>query len=181
MNTPLILAVSCSADHTFTKKKQDSIELIAGHGVKGDAHAGETVKHRSRVRKDPSQPNLRQVHLIHQELYDELTEKNFNVFPGCLGENITTSGIDILHLPQNTILHLGGQAQIKITGLRNPCSQLNEFQDGLMKAVLDKDEEGNLIRRSGIMSVVLKSGEVKAGDPIRIEWPDKPHLPLQPV
>lgn len=181
MDSPIVIAVSTSAEHSFSKTNQNSIELIAGHGIKGDAHAGKKVKHRSRVRKDPSQPNLRQVHLIHQELYNELKEKDFNVYPGCLGENITTSGIDILELPRDTILQLGDQARIQITGLRNPCSQLDNFQEGLMRAVLDRDDEGNLVRKSGIMSIVIASGVVKAGDPIYVELPTGAHSSLEPV
>jgi MOSC domain-containing protein YiiM len=176
-----ILAVSKNGTHTFSKPNQDRIVLLAGLGVEGDAHMGETVKHRSRVRKDPTQPNLRQVHLIHAELYDELNASGFNVSVGEMGENITTRGVDLLGLPTGTRLHLGSTAIVEVTGLRNPCYQLDDFQEGLMKAVLDKDEQGNLIRKAGVMSIVLAGGEVRAGDPIRVELPPEPHQPLQPV
>jgi MOSC domain-containing protein YiiM len=142
---------------------------------------GETVKHRSRVAKDPTQPNLRQVHLIHEELFDELRPKNFTVRPGDMGENVTTRGIDLLSLPAGTRLHLGDSAVVEITGLRNPCIQIDRFQQGLMAATLDKDANGNLIRKAGVMSVVLAEGDVRAGDTIRIELPDSPHIPLAPV
>jgi MOSC domain-containing protein YiiM len=142
---------------------------------------GETVQHRSRVRKDPTQPNLRQVHLIHAELFDELRAKGFIVKSGDLGENITTSGIDLLALPEGTRLHLGAIAVVEITGLRNPCVQLDSFQKGLMAATLDRDADGNLVRKAGIMSIVISEGEVRPGDAIRIEWPDGPHRPLLPV
>ena len=140
---------------------------------------GETVKHRSRVAKDPSQPNLRQVHLIHSELFEEVAEKGFKVSPGQMGENISTRGIDLLALPTNTILKIGAEAEIQITGLRNPCSQIDSIQEGLMKAVLDKDEEGNLIRKAGIMGIVLQGGEIKVGDKIEVELPAEPHKKLE--
>jgi MOSC domain-containing protein YiiM len=177
----IITAVSLSKGHHFSKPNMLSIRLLAGLGVDGDAHAGVTVKHRSRVRRDPSQPNLRQVHLVHAELFDELRGKGFAVTPGDIGENITTRGIDLLALPTGTRLRLGETATVEVTGLRNPCVQLDNFQQGLMAATLDKDADGNLIRKAGIMSVVLAGGEVRPGDAIVIELPDGEHRPLQPV
>ncbi|MCC6456318.1 MAG: MOSC domain-containing protein [Caldilineaceae bacterium] len=176
-----VTAVSCSGTHTFSKPNQASIRLLAGLGVEGDAHLGETVKHRSRVARDPSQPNLRQVHLIHAELHDELQATGFAVSAGEMGENITTRGIDLLTLPTHTRLHLGESAVIEVTGLRNPCAQLDGLQPGLMAAVLDHDEQGNLIRKSGIMGIVLTGGEVRPGDPIHIELPPEPHQSLPTV
>jgi MOSC domain-containing protein YiiM len=173
-----VVAVCMSPAHTFSKPAQDSIRLIAGHGVEGDAHAGKTVKHRSRVAKDPAKPNLRQVHLIHAELHDELRDRGFEVAPGDMGENITTRGIDLLRLPTGTRLHLGASAVIEITGLRNPCVQLDQLGQGLMKAVLDRDADGNLVRKSGVMAVVLQEGSVVPGDPILIQLPSEPHCPL---
>lgn len=177
----VITAVSLRKGHHFSKTNSLSIRLLTGLGVAGDAHMGETVKHRSRVTKDPNQPNLRQVHLLHEELFDELRPKNFLVRPGDMGENITTRGIDLLALPTGARLHLGESAVVEITGLRNPCIQIDRFQKGLMAATLDKDASGNLIRKAGIMSVVLANGDVRAGDAIRVELPDGPHRPLQPV
>jgi MOSC domain-containing protein YiiM len=142
---------------------------------------GTTVKHRSRVRKDPTQPNLRQVHLMHAELFDELRAKGFSVNPGDLGENVTTSGIDLLALPAGTRLHLGATAVVEVTGLRNPCSQIDGFQQGLMAATLDKDGDGNLVRKAGIMSIVLADGDVRPGDAVRVELPGTRHRPLLPV
>ncbi|GAA4714156.1 MOSC domain-containing protein [Brevibacillus fulvus] len=179
--TGVVLAVSRSATHSFSKQNHDSIRLLAGLGVEGDAHLGVTVKHRSRVAQDPSQPNLRQVHLIHSELHEELQTKGYNVSAGQMGENITTAGIDLLQLPTGARLHLGATAVIEVTGLRNPCNQLNLFQPGLMAAVLDRDEQGNLIRKAGIMGIVLESGEVRIGDAILVELPPKPHRPLERV
>jgi MOSC domain-containing protein YiiM len=176
-----VIAVSLRSGHHFSKTPGLSIRLLRGLGVAGDAHMGETVKHRSRVRKDPTLPNLRQVHLIHAELFDELRAKGFAVAPGELGENITTSGIDLLALPAGTRLHLGAIAVVEITGLRNPCSQIDNFQQGLMAATLDKDANGNLLRKAGIMSTVIASGDVQPGDTIRVELPDTPHRPLLPV
>lgn len=165
----------------MSKPNQASIQLLAGLGVDGDAHMGVTVKHRSRVRQDPSQPNLRQVHLIHSELHDELSMAGFELAPGQMGENITTVGIDLLALPRNTRLHIGQSAVVEVTGLRNPCTQLDGIQQGLMNAVLGRDENGNLIRKAGIMGVVLQGGTVKPGDTIRVEWPEPPHFPLEKV
>jgi MOSC domain-containing protein YiiM len=152
-----------------------------GLGVEGDAHLGETVKHRSRVAADPTQPNLRQVHLIHAELHDELRSAGFDVQAGQMGENITTRDIDLLGLPRGTRLHIGASAVVEVTGLRNPCRQLDQLQPGLMAAVLDHDEQGNLIRKSGVMGIVLAGGAVQAGDSIRVETPPPPHQPLAPV
>jgi MOSC domain-containing protein YiiM len=177
----LVVAVSLRAGHHFSKTPSLGIRLLTGLGVADDGHMGATVKHRSRVRKDPTQPNLRQVHLIHAELFDELRAKGFTVKPGELGENITTSGIDLLTLPAGTRLHLGESAVVEITGLRNPCIQIDHFQHGLMAATLDHDADGNPVRKAGIMSVVVKDGEVRPGDAIGVELPGTPHRRPQPV
>jgi MOSC domain-containing protein YiiM len=177
----VVAAVSRDAVHAFSKHAQDSIRLVAGLGVDGDAHCGVTVQHRSRVAQDPSQPNLRQVHLIHEELFDELRDASFRVAAGSLGENITTRGLDLLALPRGTRLHIGGTAVVEVTGLRNPCRQLNAYQPGLMAAVLDKDAEGNLIRKAGIMGVVVTDGEVAPGDAIRVALPPQPHQKMEAV
>ena len=174
----IVTSVSQSPGHTFGKQIQEKIVLLTGLGVEGDAHLGETVQHLSRVRKDPSQPNLRQVHLIHAEFHDELNAGGFHVSAGEMGENITTRGLDLLSLPTGTRLHLGDRAVIEVTGLRNPCEQLNRFQEGLMNACVYKDADGNIIRRAGVMSIVLVGGEVRAGDSIFIELPAEPHRPL---
>ncbi|MFB9906215.1 MOSC domain-containing protein [Allokutzneria oryzae] len=176
-----VTAVSRNATYSFTKPNHESIRLLAGLGVEGDAHMGETVKHRSRVARDPNQPNLRQVHLIHSELHAELAEAGFTVRAGDLGENITTSGIDLLGLPTGTLLHIGETAVVRVTGLRNPCAQIDLFQKGVLPAVLGRDENGQVVRKAGIMSVVLTEGEVRPGDQIRAEMPAQPHEPLRPV
>jgi MOSC domain-containing protein YiiM len=176
-----VLAVHSSPTHTMQKNTQSRIVLLEGLGVEGDAHLGVTVKHRSRVAQDPTQPNLRQVHLIHAELLEEVKGKGFHVIPGQMGENITTSGIDLLSLPKDTILSIGAAAQIRVTGLRNPCAQLDGIQPGLMKAVLDKDENGNLIRKAGIMGVVVSGGEICPGDKIAVSLPPEPHEKLDRV
>jgi MOSC domain len=177
----VVTAVSSSAGHTFSKLPQAHVRLVAGLGVDGDAHSGATVKHRSRVARDPSQPNLRQVHLIHSELHDELRAGGFTVGAGQMGENITTRGIDLLALPTGTLLRLGAHAVVEVTGLRNPCTQLDDFQPGLLAAVLGRDEAGNVIRKAGIMGVVVSGGEVRPGDPIAAELPAEPHRPLDRV
>jgi hypothetical protein len=177
---PTVAAVGRSASHTFSKPLQLGIRLTAGQGIDGDAHRGTTVKHRSRVARDPTQPNLRQVHLIHAELHEELRALGFDVAPGDMGENITTRHIDLLALPTGTRLHIGEAAVVEVTGLRNPCVQLDRFQQGLMAATLARDADGNLIRKAGVMAIVFESGDVRAGDPIRVVLPPV-HRPLVPV
>ena len=174
-------AVHTGAVHGIGKESAGAVRLVAGLGVDGDVHAGETVKHRSRVRKDPTQPNLGQIHLIHTELHEELADRGFDVRPGEMGENVTTSGVELLGLPRGARLRLGSDALIEVTGLRNPCDQLDEIAPGLMKAVLDRDADGQLVRKSGVMGVVLQDGEVRPGDPIEVELPAEPHVPLSPV
>jgi MOSC domain-containing protein YiiM len=176
----LVLAVSCSPRHTMSKLIQKRIRLIAGLGVEGDAHFGETIKHRSRVARDPTQPNLRQVHLIHAELHDELRLYGFDILPGRMGENVTTRSIDLLRLPVGALLRIG-QAVIEVTGLRNPCMQLDGIQPGLMAATLGRDEEGKMVRKAGIMGIVLVGGKVRPSDRICVEMPPEPHRPLKPV
>lgn len=176
-----VKSVSKSSHHTFSKEVVEQIKLIKGMGVEGDAHMGKTVKHRSRVARDHTQPNLRQVHLIHSELFEELARKGFLVNAGDIGENITTEGIDLLNLPKDSILKLGTEAEIQVTGLRNPCNQLDSIKMGLMKAVLDKDENGNVIRKCGIMGVVLKGGIVRINDTIEIIYPKQPYEKLECV
>ncbi len=179
--TARVTAVACAAGHRFSKPTQDRIRLLAGLGVEGDAHMGATVKHRSRVAVDPSQPNLRQVHLIHAELHDELVARGFRVAAGDMGENVTTRGLDLLGLPTGARLRLGADAVVEVTGLRNPCVQLDRFQPGLTAAVLDRDAQGRVVRKAGIMAVVLAGGDVSPGDPITVELPPGPHRPLERV
>lgn len=181
MTSGTVLAVSTSRDHTFSKTNRTGITLLAGLGVEGDAHAGVTVKHRSRVARDPSQPNLRQVHLLHAELFAEVAEAGFTVTPGRLGENVTTRGVDLLGLPVGTLLHLGAEAVVEVTGLRNPCGQIDAFQDGLLQQVVGRDESGGIVRKSGIMGVVKRGGVVRPGDGIDVELPAGPHRPLERV
>jgi MOSC domain-containing protein YiiM len=176
-----VTAVSARRGHHFSKTNQLSIRLLAGVGVAGDAHAGETVKHRSRVMRDAAAPNLRQVHLIHEELFDELRGRGFDIGPGDIGENVTTRGIDLLALPEGARLRLGEAAVVEVTGLRNPCVQLDRFAPGLMEATLDRDAEGGLIRKAGVMAVVIAGGDVRPGDAIAVTLPDGPRAPLQPV
>src|SRR3954447_25540472 len=177
----IVTAVSRAPGHEFSKPTVDRIRLLKGLGVQGDAHLGETVQHRSRVARDPTQPNLRQVHLIHEELQDELRARDFDVAPGVMGENVTTRGLDLLALPAGTRLTLGPDAVIELTGLRNPCAQLDHYQQGLMAAVLDRDEEGTLVRKAGVMAIVVTSGDVRRGDPIAVEFPPPPHARLERV
>ncbi|HEX3537281.1 MAG TPA: MOSC domain-containing protein [Stellaceae bacterium] len=177
----VVTAVSRSPTHSLAKWNQNSITLLAGLGVDGDAHNGKTVKHLSRLLRFGNSPNLRQVHLIHSELHEELRRGGFAVVPGQMGENVTTRGIELLGLPTGARLHLGGEAVVEVTGLRNPCGQLNKIQPGLMKATLARDAEGNLIRKAGIMAIVLAGGTVKPGDNIDLELPPEPYLPLEAI
>jgi MOSC domain-containing protein YiiM len=180
--TAIVTAVSRSKDHTFSKLNDLTIRLVAGLGIEGDAHMGEKVKHRSHIRKHgPNMPNLRQVHLIHEELFDELRASGFDVRPGVLGENVTTRGVDLLALPLGTRLKLGTEAVIEITGLRNPCRQIEAFRPGLLSAVLGRDPGGNLIRKTGVMAVVVAGGDVKAEDAIAVTLPVGDQRPLLPV
>jgi MOSC domain-containing protein YiiM len=176
-----VVAVSRSGSHTFSKGNEDSIRLLEGLGVEGDAHAGVTVKHRSRVARNPDEPNLRQVHLIQSELHDELREAGFDVHPGAMGENVTTSGVDLLALPAGARLRLGESAVVEVTGLRSPCAQLDGLQQGLMAATLGRDGEGNLVRKAGVMGVVVSGGDVQRGDEITVLLPEAPHRALEPV
>lgn len=176
-----VTAVSSSPHHKFTKPNQLFISLLKGLGVEGDAHAGKTVQHLYSKAKWPDQPNLRQVHLIHQELIDELVGKGFGVYPGAMGENITTHGVPLLDLPTGTRLKIGPDAIVKITGLRSPCKLLEKFAKGLMYAVLDRGPNGELIRKSGVMGVVVQAGIVHPDDKIVIELPPEPHQPLECV
>ena len=179
--TAHVVSVARGRSHNFSEPTQMWIRLVAGLGVDGDAHQGETVKHRSRVARDPTQPNLRQVHLLHSELLDELRPRGFDIGAGQIGENILTTGLDLLGLPTGALLHLGEAAVVEITGLRNPCVQLDRFRPGLMAATLDRDAAGGLIRKAGVMGVVRVGGDVRPQDPIRVVLPAGPHRPLLPV
>ena len=176
--TGVVVSVALSGGHTFSKTAQTTITLRKDFGVEGDAHAGRTVKHRSRVARDPTQPNLRQVHLIATELFVELAERGFTVKPGDMGENITTQGIPLLELPRGTQLRIGRSAIVELTGLRNPCVQIERFQAGLLAAVLDRDAAGNLVRKTGVMAIVLADGVVAPDDTIAVTLPSGPHEPL---
>ncbi len=180
MEQPSVIAVASDAEHNFIKLPQSAITLIANFGVQGDAHAGKTVQHLSDKKKNPEAPNLRQVHLMHEELFAELAQQGIFVLPGQMGENIVTRGIDLLNLPQGTKLYLG-EAIIKITGLRSPCKKLNKLHPGLLKAVVEKRPDGSVNKKTGVMSVVIKGGRVQAGDNIKTELPDGEHKPLECV
>lgn len=179
--TAVVEGVQRSGAHTMSKPGCAQIRLIAGIGVEGDAHAGATVKHRSRVARDASQPNRRQVHLIPAELHDELRAAGIRVGAGEMGENVTTRGVDLLALPTGTRVRLGANAEIELTGLRNPCAQLEGVHPGLQAAVLGRDADGNLVRKAGVMAVVIAGGDVRPGDSIETHLPVQPHLPLEPV
>ena len=179
--TAAVASVSRSNVHAFSKDVQDGIRLLAGLGVEGDAHLGVTVRHRWRVARDPTAPNLRQVYLVHAEPLAELEEAGFVMPPGAMGENVLTSGLDLLGLPRGARLRLGAEAVVDVTGLRNPCAQLNRFRPGLMAAVLGRDAEGRLVRKAGIMAVVVAGGWVRTGDLIAVELPAGPHQGLEPV
>ena len=179
--TPHVQAVASSPVHGFRKKVAGSVEVVAGHGVVGDAHAGATVQHRSRVRADPTQPNLRQVHLVHAELLDELAAAGFDVSPGDLGENVTTRGLALLGLPRGTRLAIGPDVVLEVTGLRNPCTQIDDFRPGLLRRVVGRDVDGAVVRRAGVMAVVERGGTIATGDEVVVTLPDGEHVALAPV
>lgn len=179
--TAHVTAVARDVNHRFSKQPRDHVNLIKGVGIDGDAHAGNTVQHRSRVAADPTKPNLRQAHLIHSELFDELAAQGFSVGPGDLGENIATRGIDLLALPRDTELALGSHAALRVTGLRNPCAQIDAFAQGLLAAVLIKGPNNTLIRKAGIMAIVIKGGQITTGDQIHTTLPVPPHFSLERV
>jgi MOSC domain-containing protein YiiM len=176
-----VVAVARDGEHRFSKQLVAEIAILNGLGVEGDVHQGVTVKHRSRVAADPTQPNLRQVHLIHSELFDELRDKGFEVNPAEMGENIATEGIDLLALPRGTLLSIGTDVVLQVTGLRNPCAQIERFQPGLLAAVLDRGPNGEVIRKAGIMTIVREGGIVRQGDLITTQLPPPPYLPLERV
>ncbi|SKC58544.1 MOSC domain-containing protein [Krasilnikoviella flava] len=178
--TARVVSVHASGVHGFSKPAVDEVVLIEGVGVAGDAHAGVTVQHRSRVAADPSQPNLRQVHLIHAELFDRFAAAGHDVAPGDLGENVTTRGIDLLGLPVGTRLTIG-EAVVTVTGLRNPCQQINDFRPGLLKQVLRRRDDGEVERLAGVMGIVSRGGTVRPGDVVDVALPTSPHLPLTRV
>lgn len=177
-----VLATARHGSHAFSKPlAPEGITLVAGLGVEGDAHCGAAVRHRSRVARDPTQPNLRQVHLIQAELFAELAARGFAIAPGAMGENLTTEGVDLLALPTGTLLRVGATALLAVTGLRNPCAQIEAFAPGLLAAVLDRDTAGGLVRKAGVMAVVVEGGAVRPGDAIALSLPPAPHRPLAPV
>lgn len=180
-SSPTVTGVSKDTHHRFSKQPCDSVELVEGLGVGGDAHAGATVQHRSRVRVDPTQPNLRQVHVLHAELFELAKENGFEIRQGDLGENLLTEHLDVLSLPQGTLLTLGADAVVRVTGLRNPCRQIDGFCAGLLKLMVSRDRTGNVERRAGIMAAVEHGGTVRPGDAIQVWLPPEPHLPLHVV
>ncbi|MGN6198816.1 MOSC domain-containing protein [Humibacter sp.] len=179
--TARVVSVSRDEGHRFSKPRVEEIRLIEGWGVEGDAHAGTTVQHLSRVARDPHQPNLRQVHLVHSELFDEVRRNGYDVEPGQLGENITTAGLDLLALPTGTVLHIGESASIRLTGLRNPCEQINGLAPRLMKEMVFRLPDGTVVRKAGVMSVVLTGGIVRPGDAVRAELPSGEQTAMEPV
>jgi MOSC domain-containing protein YiiM len=181
LGTARVVSVAASPRHGFSKTQVPVVHLLTGLGVEGDAHHGTTVQHRSRVRRDPTAPNLRQVHLLPAELLDEVHRAGHRVLPGDLGENVTTLGVDLMGLPTGTVLLLGATAEVEVTGLRNPCRQIEGFQTGLLGQVVDRAADGSVVRRAGVMSVVRRGGEVRAGDPVTVLLPPAPHRSLEPV
>ncbi|MGI8870030.1 MAG: MOSC domain-containing protein [Mycobacteriales bacterium] len=181
MPRPDVVSVNRDRAHRFSKQAVESVRLLVGLGVEGDAHLGRTVQHLSRVRRDPDQPNMRQVHLIHAELHDELRSAGFDIEAGGIGENVTTRGVDLLALPTGTLLRLGPDAVIEMTGLRNPCTQIEKYRIGMLAEVVGRDANGSVVRRAGVMAIVTVDGVVRPGDSIAIEMPPAPHVPLAPV
>jgi MOSC domain-containing protein YiiM len=178
---PQVVAVAASSEHGFSKQTRPVVRLVEGLGVEGDAHLGRTVQHLSRMRRAPDEPNLRQVHLVQAELFQEMLPAGHRVLPGQLGENVTTTGLDLLALPVGTVLLLGATAEVRLTGLRNPCRQIDAFQPGLLQRVLGRRDDGTVVRRAGVMGVVRHGGEIRPGDPVTVVLPAEPHRPLELV
>jgi MOSC domain len=165
-----VVAVAADRGHRFSKPTRDRIVLLEGHGVEGDAHAGPFVRHRYLARRRPRVPNLRQVHLIPSELFRSLSEAGFEVAAGDLGENITTTGLDLERMPLGTLIEFGLMAMIELTGLRTPCVLIDRFQAGLKRQVLSSDETGPPFK-CGVLGVVRSGGPVAAGDAARARLP----------
>jgi MOSC domain-containing protein YiiM len=178
---PRVVAVAAGPGHEFSKPTRPVIRLLEGLGVEGDAHLGATDQHRSHVRRDPTAPNLRQVHLIQADLLEDVLAEGHSVPPGGMGENVTTTGIDLMALPRDTLLVLGRTAEVRVTGLRNPCRQIDAYRPGLLRQVLGRDDDGVPVRRTGVMGVVRRGGEVRPGDPVTVVLPERPHRPLRRV
>ena len=176
-----VFAICSSPKHGFSKQPQRSIRLLAGRGVEGDAHCGETVQHLYLKRRNPLAPNRMQVHLLQSELFDELAFVGYALTAGQLGENITTRGIGLLNLPQGTRLHLGGEAVVELTGLRTPCKLIEDFKPGLLKQVISRDAANKVLAKAGVMAIVLHGGDVHERSPIRVEYPAARHVPLQMI
>ena len=177
----VVAGLAKDGQHRFSKVPQEQVVLVEGHGVEDDAHAGTTVQHRSRVAADPSQPNLRQVHLLAAEFLDDARQHGYDVGTGDLGENVLTSGVDLIALPRDTLLHLGPDAVVRVTGLRNPCAQIDGFRTGLLRLAVGRDDAGEVVRKAGVMGVVVAGGVVRVGDPIAVVTPPEPHHRLERV
>ena len=173
-----VVAVSKDEYHRFSKVPCTQITLIKGVGVRGDTHSGVTVQHLFAVEQDPRQPNLRQVHLLQQEFLDQARDQGYELTPGDLGENILTDDLDLVGLWQDTLLHIGSQAVVRVSGLRNPCAQIDSFRPGLLQVAVRRDLKGDVVRKAGIMGVVTTGGVVHPGDEIEVEWPAQPHRRL---
>jgi MOSC domain-containing protein YiiM len=176
----MVVAVCRSREHRFSKEQRDSINLLAGLGVEGDAHAGETVQHLYRIKLDPTAPNRAQVHFLHAELFDELADQGFVITPGAMGENVLTRGLDLLAMPTGTLFRIG-EALVEISGIRDPCKKIDQLGNGLTKALFARDADGGLVRKAGIMGIVLEGGRVRPGDTIEVTLPPEPHRPLEVV
>ena len=178
--TGSVVAVSRSAKHGFSKEVQTSITLLAGRGVEGDAHAGETVQHLYRVKLDPTAPNLAQVHFLHAELLDEMGPQGYALAPGAMGENVLTQGLDLLGMPTGALFRIG-EAVVEISGIRDPCKKIDALGKGLTKRLFDRAADGMLMRKAGIMGVVRQGGAIRPGDTIEVELPPGPHRRLEVV
>lgn len=181
MNRAMVESVHRSESHDFTKATVEEVVLVAGVGIEGDAHAGATVQHVSRKKKDADRPNLRQVHLVSAELHEELVADGFDLDHGGFGENLVTRGIALGDLPVGTTLALGDDAIIVLTGLRDPCAQIDRHREGLRAAVAFDPGEGPKLFRDGAMAMVVRGGVVRTGDPIGVALPPEPHHPMRKV
>jgi hypothetical protein len=168
-----VVAVCCNPEPGLPKPVVDAVHLIENWGVEGDYHAGSLVRHRYLAKKDPNRPNLRQALLVDAAVFVELARQDIHIGPGTMGENITIEGIDVMQLLEGTHLAIGSTI-VEVMERRNPCYQLNGIDPRLLKAVVKKQPEQTIFK-AGMMTRILQSGWVCAGDLVEVLPPADPN------
>jgi len=159
-----VLALCRNENPGIPKIQVDSIQLVEEFGVEGDYHAGKTIRHRYLAKKDPDQPNHRQVLLIDAKILGDLDQRGIRIIPGQMGENIVCYGIDVMLLEIGTRF-TAGEALLEITEARHPCHQLNDSHPDLYQAVIE-EIGGEEIYSAGVFARVIRGGNVDAGNSI---------------